>query len=167
MKKLLIALALCLSPLTAWAGILPYVGDEQTITLHEDDTMPYIARDYDLGYVELMAANPGLDAWLPGEGKQIIIPARHILPDAEREASSLIYQKCASIFSLTLTRRRAHFPSASAAKDLKHHKAKPKSFGKPTYQHGDPPPACAKTIHPSPQRLAPAYKTHWVRMPFI
>ncbi len=37
-----------------------------------------------MGYEEIIAANPGVDPWLPGAGKEILIPSRYILPDAPR-----------------------------------------------------------------------------------
>lgn len=49
------------------------------------DTLLDIARADQLGLPELMAANPGVDRWLPGKSKRLILPTQHILPDAPRE----------------------------------------------------------------------------------
>lgn len=46
------------------------------------DTLLDVARSYDLGYVEIRAANPGIDPWLPGAGKTLKLPTQHVLPDA-------------------------------------------------------------------------------------
>ncbi|HEX9860186.1 MAG TPA: L,D-transpeptidase family protein [Nitrospirota bacterium] len=54
------------------------------ITVYED-TLLDIARDNDLGYNEIMAANPGVDPWVPGADVEVTVPAAWILPDAERE----------------------------------------------------------------------------------
>jgi L,D-transpeptidase ErfK/SrfK len=51
------------------------------LTRHQD-TLLDIARDYDVGYVAIRAANPGVDPWLPGAGKMIRVPTQHLLPDA-------------------------------------------------------------------------------------
>jgi L,D-transpeptidase ErfK/SrfK len=48
----------------------------------EPDTLLDIARDNDIGYVAIRAANPGVDPWLPGAGTVIILPTQHLLPDA-------------------------------------------------------------------------------------
>ena len=49
------------------------------------DTLLDIARRYDLGQNEILLANPDVDRWLPGEGTEVVLPARFILPRAERK----------------------------------------------------------------------------------
>lgn len=49
------------------------------------DTLLDVARRFNLGYVELVAANPGTDPWLPGEGTQVVLPTVHLVPKAEPE----------------------------------------------------------------------------------
>ena len=61
------------------------VGQLQTIAAGHEDTFVDIARTYNLGFDELVEANPGIDPWLPGEGTQILLPTRFVLPDAQRE----------------------------------------------------------------------------------
>jgi L,D-transpeptidase ErfK/SrfK len=47
------------------------------------DTLLDLARRFNLGYVEMVAANPGTDPWIPGEGTEVVLPTVHLLPDAE------------------------------------------------------------------------------------
>jgi L,D-transpeptidase ErfK/SrfK len=61
------------------------VGVIQKTLATKDDTLPDIARRFNLGYEEIVRANPGVDPWLPGEGREIILPTRFILPNAPRE----------------------------------------------------------------------------------
>ncbi len=61
------------------------VGEVQVIRAHYEDTFTDIARAYDLGYDELVQANPGVDPWLPGTGTRIVLPTQFVLPDAPRE----------------------------------------------------------------------------------
>ncbi len=49
-----------------------------------EDTLIHLARNNGIGFVELRAANPTLDAWIPGAGAKIILPKQHILPEASR-----------------------------------------------------------------------------------
>ena len=72
--------------LNAFAGYdKPYVGDMIEYDARYEDTFIHLARDYNLGFTELRAANPYVDPWLPGRGTDLILPTRHILPDAPRE----------------------------------------------------------------------------------
>jgi len=61
------------------------IGELQIIAARDADTFVDIARTYNLGYDEIIEANPGVDPWLPGEGTPILLPTRFILPDAPRE----------------------------------------------------------------------------------
>lgn len=60
------------------------VGEPTSITAKYEDTFVSLARTYDLGFEELVRANPGVDPWLPGEGTQIQLPTQFILPSAPR-----------------------------------------------------------------------------------
>lgn len=60
------------------------VGEVVYVTTRYEDTLLDLGRKYSVGYEEIVAANPGVDPWVPGEGKRILIPTRYILPDAPR-----------------------------------------------------------------------------------
>jgi L,D-transpeptidase ErfK/SrfK len=61
------------------------IGDVQTYPTRDEDTLIAVARLYDLGFVELRAANPTVDPWLPGAGVRLTLPSAHLLPDGPRE----------------------------------------------------------------------------------
>ena len=61
------------------------VGAVQVIEARYEDTFADLGKTHDLGYLEMVAANPGVDAWLPGVGTQIVLPTRYILPPGPRE----------------------------------------------------------------------------------
>jgi len=61
------------------------VGDDQTVETVYEDTLYDLARKYSLGSEELIRVNPEVDPWLPGAGKKLIIPGRHILPTGPHE----------------------------------------------------------------------------------
>ena len=61
------------------------VGNIQVTAARQQDTLSDIARRYDLGYEEIVAANPGVDPWLPGQDTRVILPTQFILPTQERQ----------------------------------------------------------------------------------
>ncbi len=61
------------------------IGEAAQHVTSEDDTLIDLARRFGVGFVELVAANPGVDPWLPGEGTRLELPTRHVLPSAPRE----------------------------------------------------------------------------------
>ena len=63
-------------------GARIFTGDMTTYTVQEEDTFLDIARHFGLGYVELRAANPGIDPWAPVPGEQLVIPGMTLLPRA-------------------------------------------------------------------------------------
>jgi len=60
------------------------VGVVQVVHASKDDTLTDIARRFNVGYEEILRANPQVDPWLPGEGREIIVPSEFILPNAPR-----------------------------------------------------------------------------------
>lgn len=61
------------------------IGAPQIVFARGEDTLSDLARAYGLGYDELIAANPGVDPWLPGEQAPILLPTQYVLPDVPRE----------------------------------------------------------------------------------
>jgi L,D-transpeptidase ErfK/SrfK len=61
------------------------VGQVRVVYANHEDTLLDVARRHGLGYEEIIHANPGVDRWMPGQGTPIVLPTRHILPDAPRE----------------------------------------------------------------------------------
>jgi len=61
------------------------LGTLQRVIASREDTLPDIARRFNVGYEEIVRVNPGVDPWLPGEGREIIVPTRFVLPNAPRE----------------------------------------------------------------------------------
>src|SRR5208283_5338482 len=61
------------------------VGYVQKTVIGKEDTMPDIARRFDVGYEEMLLANPGVDPWLPGVGREVVVPTQFVLPAAPHE----------------------------------------------------------------------------------
>ncbi|MGH8260881.1 MAG: L,D-transpeptidase family protein [Steroidobacteraceae bacterium] len=58
------------------------VGAVQVTHAKPDDTLTDIARRFSVGYNEIHRANPGVDMWVPGTGRRVILPTQFVLPDA-------------------------------------------------------------------------------------
>ena len=61
------------------------VGEITTVAASHDDTLTDIARIHGLGYEEIVWANPTVDIWLPGDGTQVTLPTRFVLPGTTRD----------------------------------------------------------------------------------
>ena len=61
------------------------IGSDEHLKSRREDTLLDIAHRYSLGYEEIIRANPHVDMWLPGEGTDILLPGRRILPPGPRE----------------------------------------------------------------------------------
>lgn len=67
-----------------------YIGQMQTYYAEYEDTLVHVGRRFGLGFVEMRAANPNLDPWIPGSGAKIIVPTMHLLPDSAPRDSIVI-----------------------------------------------------------------------------
>ena len=61
------------------------IGVPQIVFTRGEDTLSDLARAYGLGYDELIAANPDVDPWLPGEHTPVLLPTQYVLPDVPRQ----------------------------------------------------------------------------------
>ena len=61
------------------------IGEPQVVFSKDSDTLSDIARAYGLGYDEIVAANPDVNPWLPGDNTPIVLPTQYVLPDVPRE----------------------------------------------------------------------------------
>lgn len=77
------AAVLTLSPCSP-CGADDLMGKTSTYSVQRGDTLLDIARRFDLGFAELMAANPGVDPWLPPPDTSLLVPGQHVLPAAQR-----------------------------------------------------------------------------------
>ena len=60
------------------------VGAVTVVPARAEDTLLDIARRHGLGYEDIVRANPDVDTWLPGEGTEVLLPTRFVLPPGPR-----------------------------------------------------------------------------------
>jgi len=67
------------------AGQQTVVGNSQSHKVKRGETFLDIARKYDLGYNELVAANRDLDPWVPEAGADVLLATEWVLPRGDFE----------------------------------------------------------------------------------
>ena len=60
------------------------IGAVSAVSARHEDTLVDIARRHGLGYEDIVRANPDLNPWLPGEGAEVVLPTRFVLPPGPR-----------------------------------------------------------------------------------
>jgi len=87
-----LAAAACATPAPAPRYILEapppspdLVGRLEFHVASPEDTLVDLAPALEVGYVELLAANPGVDPWLPKGGTRLVVPRARLLPSGPRE----------------------------------------------------------------------------------
>lgn len=58
------------------------IGYPRTWRVEGDESLPEVARRFDVGYNAIVAANPGVDPFVPGPRRKVVVPTQWILPDA-------------------------------------------------------------------------------------
>jgi L,D-transpeptidase ErfK/SrfK len=76
-------LPVCCAEATTYTPDGDIIGTVTPYTVKADDNLYAIARVHDLGIVEVLAANPGIDSWVPEEGSELTLPTTHVLPQVE------------------------------------------------------------------------------------
>ncbi len=61
------------------------VGRVQTATVRSGENLNALARRYDVGYYEVLEANPHINPMHMRAGSKVAIPSRYVLPNAPRE----------------------------------------------------------------------------------
>jgi len=61
------------------------IGEPQIVFTKGENTFSDLAREYGLGYDELVAANPEVDPWLPGAETPVLLPTQYVLPNVKYE----------------------------------------------------------------------------------
>lgn len=61
------------------------VGELDSTRAEYNQTLLDIGRSHGFGYHDLKLLNPDIDTWIPGEGKEVLLPGQFILPNAPKE----------------------------------------------------------------------------------
>jgi L,D-transpeptidase ErfK/SrfK len=61
------------------------IGELQDYVITKEDTLLDIARNFDLGYLDMILLHPDIDPWLPPAEKKITIPTSWVLPTVRKK----------------------------------------------------------------------------------
>ncbi|MDW5378272.1 L,D-transpeptidase family protein [Halomonas sp. HP20-15] len=61
------------------------VGRVQTVETSGEETLIDIGLRHGVGYNAMVRANPETNVWVPGEGTEVVVPTRYILPPGPHE----------------------------------------------------------------------------------
>jgi L,D-transpeptidase ErfK/SrfK len=61
------------------------VGEVRYVTVQRGESLLDIARAYDIGYNQIIAANDTVNRWVPPVGREVVVPSRYILPSVPKE----------------------------------------------------------------------------------
>jgi L,D-transpeptidase ErfK/SrfK len=65
-------------------------GAVRQVKVEGEDTLLDIAREFGLGYNQIVAANPGIDPWVPPKGELVKIPLAFMLPRERPQAGIVV-----------------------------------------------------------------------------
>jgi L,D-transpeptidase ErfK/SrfK len=65
-------------------------GGSSLYRVARNETLVDVAQRHNVGYVELVAANPDVDPWLPKPGTTVIIPKVHLPPKTETSGERIV-----------------------------------------------------------------------------
>lgn len=81
----LLVIAACASSCAPIVRVGAGPGETAEYRIVGKATLLDVARYRGLGYVEVVAANPGVDPWIPGRGARVVLPTLRIPPSGEHE----------------------------------------------------------------------------------
>lgn len=65
-------------------------GSVRQVKVEREDTLLDIAREFGLGFNQIVAANPGIDPWVPPKGDLVRVPLAFMLPRERLESGVVV-----------------------------------------------------------------------------
>lgn len=85
------------------------VGEIVYTQVRPGETLVDIARQVNLGYDQIILANPSLNRWIPDEGAKVTVPHRYILPGTTRRGLVLNIAELRLYFYPPTTKGMPHY----------------------------------------------------------
>ena len=119
------------------------------LAFHEtrrEDTLIDLAPALGVGYVELLAANPGIDPWLPPSATRLLVPNARLLPSAPRDGIVVnlgdlrlyYYEKGAAVRAYPIGIAKDGYATPEGVTTVKAKREKPAWIPGPSARRDDP-----------------------------
>ncbi len=82
------------------------IGKNQTYIIKAKETLIKLAREYDIGYNEIIAANSTIDPWVPEKGTRILIPTSWLIPEILDDGILINLSEMRLYYFFTINRKR-------------------------------------------------------------
>lgn len=92
----------------AGGGEIPVLAESRLV--RPGDTLLDLARAHNLGYVEMLAANPGVHPFLPAPGTPILLPVVHLAPEGGGGATLVVNLADMRLYHTRADGTRASYP---------------------------------------------------------
>lgn len=80
----------CAALAEVYSGDATVIGNRISYRIRAGESLIEVARRFDLGYQEMVAANPGIDPFAPGAGISVTIPTVWIVPESLKRGGIVI-----------------------------------------------------------------------------
>jgi L,D-transpeptidase ErfK/SrfK len=61
------------------------IGELQQVRSRQEETLIDVAREFGLGYDQIVKSNPKVNRWVPGANAKVLLPNLYVLPDAPKQ----------------------------------------------------------------------------------
>lgn len=82
------------------------IGFNQIHIIKDEETLIELAREYDVGYNEIIAANRNIDPWIPEKGTKVLIPTSWLLPEILEEGLLINLAEMRLYYFFTINKKK-------------------------------------------------------------
>lgn len=82
------------------------IGENSIYTIKDRETLVELARDYNIGYNEIVEANHSINPWIPDKGSEILIPEQWLLPDGHKDGIIINLAELRLYYRFTLNEKK-------------------------------------------------------------
>jgi L,D-transpeptidase ErfK/SrfK len=82
------------------------IGENSTYTIQDRESLVELAREYSIGYNEIIEANRNIDPWVPEKGAELLIPGQWLIPDGLEDGIVINLAELRLYYTFTLNGKK-------------------------------------------------------------